>query len=122
MDRTRGESKTAHRELRRWTPTIVSLVGALTICLAFGVPQLVSAAGGAGSIFTPVGPTRVLDTRTGLGRSGEGKVPAGGTVTVRGLSGARALAVNITVTEPDAAGFVTAWPGGARPNSSAVNY
>ena len=122
MDRTKGDSKDAHRDLRRWTPTIVSLVGALTICLAFGVPQLVSAAGGSGSVFTPVGPTRVLDSRTGLGTRVAGKVPAGGTVVVRGLSGARALAVNITVTEPDAAGFITAWPGGARPNSSAVNY
>jgi hypothetical protein len=102
--------------LGRWAPAIVSIAGALVVSLAVGVPAIVSAATGSGSTFTPVGPTRVLDTRNG------DKVPAGGTISVTGVAGARAVAVNITVTEPDGPGFVTAWPSGARPNVSSVNY
>jgi hypothetical protein len=108
--------------MRRWAPTLVSLIGALVVTLVVGVPALVSAAGDNGTTFVPSGPTRVLDTRSGLGVFGNGKVAAGHTVNVHGIAGARALAVNITVTDPDAAGFITAWPGGSRPNTSALNY
>jgi hypothetical protein len=102
-------------DLRRWAPAIASIAGALFVALV-GVPRLVSAADSTGSTFTPVGPTRVLDTRN------DAKVSAGGIIAVRGVTGARAVAVNITVTEPDGPGFVTAWPGGPTPVVSNVNY
>jgi hypothetical protein len=82
----------------------------------------------------PVVPARLLDTRPGLGTvdgqfSGMGIVPAGGVVslTVDGRGGvaadASAVALNVTVANPSAAGFVTVYPcGGGIPNSSSVNF
>jgi hypothetical protein len=113
---TSASSTGRRRRLAAWAPAIVSIVGALVVSLMVGVPRLVSAAANSNSTFTPVGPLRVLDTRNGA------KVPAGGTITVTGVAGASAVAVNITVTEPDGPGFVTAWPSGARPTVSSVNY
>jgi hypothetical protein len=70
-----------------------------------------------------VAPDRLLDTRA------TGKVsPNGGVVTfdVRGRGGvdatAQSVLVNITVNEPGAAGFLTAFPEGAVPNASNVNF
>lgn len=74
--------------------------------------------------FQPVSPQRSLDTRT----SG-GPVAGGGTalVSVGGVgsipSTATATIMNVTVTQPTAAGFVTAYDSGSpRPNSSNLNY
>ena len=77
--------------------------------------------------FVPVAPTRLLDTRTGLG----GSTPAGhGTVHLqvsgRGpvpSTGVTAVVVNLTVTGPGAAGYVTAYPDlGYQPTSSSINF
>ena len=63
-----------------------------------------------------VSPTRILDTRT------TAKLGTSSAVTVKsGIAGASAVAVNITITDNDAAGFVTAWAGGARPDTSIIN-
>lgn len=82
-----------------------------------------------GSRFTPLPPARVLDTREGNGAP-PGKVAAGGTVdlqvTGRGgvpASGVSAVVLNVTVTEPTALSFLTAWPAGeVRPVASNLNF
>ena len=81
------------------------------------------AQGGYG--YQPGTPTRVLDTRNGTGVAGPvaaegvlrldlaGKVPAG----------AAAAVINLTVTEPQKSGHLTAYPDGApRPNASNLNF
>jgi hypothetical protein len=74
--------------------------------------------------LTPVVPRRLIDTR-----SGGAQIPAGSTqqVTVAGNGGvpanAVAVVVNVTVTGPDRAGFVTVYPCGAsRPDVSNLNF
>lgn len=84
--------------------------------------------GAVGALYLPVDPARVLDTRTGLGAAG-GRVGAGALlvlqVTGRGgipASGVSAVVLNVTVTEPTAVSFLTAWPAGdARPLASNLN-
>ncbi|MEV4190375.1 hypothetical protein [Streptomyces toxytricini] len=76
----------------------------------------------AGALFHTAGPTRVLDTR------GTGAVPARGSIGLD-LSGspalgrAKAVVLNVTVTEPQSDGHLTVWPAGtARPDSSNLNW
>lgn len=62
-------------------------------------------------------PTRVLDTRH------TAKLTAGQAVEVVVEPGATAAFVNLTVTEADGRGYVTAWSGvGPKPNVSNLNY
>jgi hypothetical protein len=80
--------------------------------------------GSTGDLYRPIEPRRVLDTRLGTG-SAVGKL-AGGAVlalTISGLpAGATGVIVNLTATEADAAGFITAWPcGQAQPLASTLN-
>jgi hypothetical protein len=88
-----------------------------------------------GGSFTGVTPARLMETRAGLPTiddqfDGAGKVGAQSVtaldVTGRGgvpASGVGAVALNITVTEPTASSFVTAWPAGqARPTASNLNF
>jgi hypothetical protein len=74
-------------------------------------------------LFTALAPARVLDTRT-TAPIGPGAVNvftfagAGGVPT-----GARAVVMNVTVTDPTADGFVTVFPGlGPIPPSSSLNF
>ncbi|MFE9636454.1 hypothetical protein [Streptomyces sp. NPDC006463] len=76
----------------------------------------------AGATFHTAGPKRMLDSRT------TGAVPARGT-TVLDLSGSRelgrakAVVLNVTVTDPKSDGHLTAWPSGTtRPDSSNLNW
>ena len=75
--------------------------------------------------FTGMSPTRVLDTRVGTGVP-TAKLGAGQTVTltVPGLpSGITSVALNVTVTNPTAASFLTVYPGGStRPFASNLNF
>ena len=87
------------------------------------------------SALTPIDPARLLDTRSvgvttdGL-FAGGGPISGGGKldllVTGRGgvpASGVGAVVVNVTVTGPSAAGYLTAWPtGSARPLASNLNF
>ena len=102
-------------------------------------PQVdaVRGVGTAGATFAPdavpadepgglhaVTPQRVVDTRSGA------KVSAGGVLEVpiagqAGLppTGVEAVVVTLTVTGPEAAGFITAWPcDAARPDVSNLNF
>ncbi|MFD9126429.1 right-handed parallel beta-helix repeat-containing protein [Kitasatospora sp. NPDC059571] len=82
----------------------------------------------AGSDYTPYGPTRLLDTRSGLGAAKQ-KVGSYGTVRLKvgGNGGipanASAVVLNLTATNPTQNGFLTAYPeGDQRPFTSNVNY
>jgi hypothetical protein len=91
----------------------------------------------AASSFTPVVPARLLDTRPagpGIATAdgqflSQGVVAAGTTLQLQ-VAGrvdvpidASAVALNVTVTEPSAAGFVTVFPCGvATPNASNLNF
>jgi hypothetical protein len=77
--------------------------------------------------FNPLTPARVLDTRAG---GNAGAVGPGATIDipfagVGGVpaSGAVAVAMNVTVTQPTASGFVTMFPTGAsRPLAANLNF
>jgi len=68
---------------------------------------------------------RLLDTRTGSGKVGEGqilRVPVLGPGGVP-ATGVSAVAVNVTVDQPSGPGFVTVFPcGGGVPLASNLNY
>ena len=90
------------------SPGTVQLIVDVTGYYRAGIP---TAAGALGS----VAPARVLDTRTG---NGAPQVPVGGgrtiAVKVTGLAGVpaagvAAVVVNVTVTQPTAGGYITAW-------------
>ncbi len=78
--------------------------------------------------FVPVTPTRILDTRQGLGAP-SGVVPAGGHIELQiagnaGLpaAGVAAVVLNVTATEAAAAGHVAVYPSGTRrPTVSNLN-
>jgi len=83
---------------------------------------------GATSSYTAVSPTRILDTRSGLGDSGP--VGPGGSInlTVQGnggvpSSGAAAVVMNTTVTDTTSPSFLTLYPEGtAQPTASNLNW
>lgn len=78
----------------------------------------------SGSKFNAVGPTRVMDTRIGLG--GAGRLPAGGTarVAIHPLpANATAVALNVTSAAASGQGFATVYPCAAGlPRTSTLNY
>jgi hypothetical protein len=102
--------------------------GRLVSCSVSGTPGTWSSVG-----LTPLTPARFLDTRSGVGLankqgSGDGNVR---NLTIAGVTvgsttvptSARAIAANITVTNPTSGGFVTIWNTGAtRPDTSNVNF
>ena len=84
--------------------------------------------------YHPINPARVIDTRVGSAtvdgqQSGAGAAAAGSvtTVSITGRAGvpvdAAAAVLNVTVTEPAAAGFATVFPCGTQPpTASNLNY
>ena len=91
--------------------------------------------GSGQSSYTAVGPARLLETRVGDGLStvdgnfnGIG-MRAESSVLELGVSGragvpnrAVSVALNVTVTNPIKAGFVTVYPCGTRPNAAQLNH
>ncbi|WP_328923794.1 hypothetical protein OG429_03575 [Streptomyces sp. NBC_00190] len=83
----------------------------------------------AASGYTSVKPSRLVDTREGLGTA-KGQAAAQSTFDVRiagqgGLpaNGVTAVALNVTVTEPKSAGHLTVFPSGQQaPSTSSVNF
>ncbi|MBR7828994.1 hypothetical protein KDK95_21985 [Actinospica sp. MGRD01-02] len=82
--------------------------------------------------YTPVAPTRLLDTRNGTGAA-KAKVGAYKSVTlnVTGQIGdvlftqtnSAAVVAHVTVTNTASAGFITSYPGGAKlPTASTLNF
>jgi len=85
----------------------------------------------AGDRFTPITPQRLFDTRTGEGGVPTGKLAGGAAldVQVQGThdipsAGVSAVVINLTVTEPDADGWLRATPTGqaSGPPTSNVNF
>jgi PKD repeat protein len=81
------------------------------------------------STYVPITPIRVLDTRKGIGLSGEFGVNAPRSWTVAGFDGgsiptdAVAVTGNVTVTGQSAKGYVSLTPGpNADPKSSTINF
>jgi hypothetical protein len=80
--------------------------------------------------YTPVSPERVLDTRNGNGQLGPAPIPDASTISVQitgraGVpsKGISAVAMNVTVTDPTAVGFITLFPNGTeRPLASNLNF
>jgi uncharacterized protein (DUF1501 family) len=83
----------------------------------------------SGDRFTPVAPARLFDTREGLGIQ-PGKVPPATPIEVQvagnaGVppTGATAVVLNLTVTEPESDGWMRATPAGqAAASTSNVNF
>lgn len=85
-----------------------------------------------GTAFVPLNPVRVLDTRTGTGQLQQSEPSAYNDVSwdendgpLGALLGATALTMNLTVTQPQANGFITAYPSVGvvnPPTASNVNF
>jgi hypothetical protein len=110
--------------------TIAALSGAGQLCVwTFAETDiLVDITGWLGpsgtSRLTPIGPTRVVDTRSGLGGR---RLGAGATMTVdlngKVPPGSTAVALNVTGVTASTPGFMTVFPcSGAVPNTSTVNF
>ncbi len=103
----------------------VNYATAVGICGVAGETVVVVSAGR----YTPLTPARILDTRDGTGGV-TGPIGSGSTAIVqvagRGgvpASGAAAVALNVTATQPTADGFLTIYPSGtARPVASNLNF
>jgi len=120
-------------------PAAIVMIAALLLALStFGVtigPVQAASAGPAGSTYHPVTPTRILDTRYGIGLSGPlsvhqahtfGVTGAGG-VLVGGGSvvpvGATAVTGNLTVTAQTSNGYLYIGPDPVDfPSSSTLNF
>ncbi|MGV9263859.1 hypothetical protein ACWDRR_04235 [Kitasatospora sp. NPDC003701] len=85
--------------------------------------------GGAGSLLSPVNPTRILNTVSGVGAPA-GRVGWGGVVPLKvtgvagvPATGVTAVVMSVTAVNPTQTGFVTAYPHGqAVPDASNVNF
>lgn len=74
----------------------------------------------APTLYTAISPRTVMDTRTGIGAA-KAKLSGGGrvTLTIPGQpAGASAVTLNVTVTNPTAAGLLSASP--LRNNTNAL--
>ncbi|WP_405830600.1 hypothetical protein [Streptomyces sp. NBC_00105] len=84
---------------------------------------------GSGSTYKPITPTRLMDTRSGLGVP-KAKVGQGGTVTLQvagtsGIpaSGVTAVVLNVTATDPTEGSYVSVYPNGTtRTSASNLNF
>ncbi|MGB8861583.1 MAG: hypothetical protein WCC60_20170 [Ilumatobacteraceae bacterium] len=88
-----------------------------------GAPEV--ARGGLG--YTSVAPTRLLDTRNGIGdKAGRYQIGDDRSLKVAGVAGvpadAQSVVLNVTSAAPTGVGYVTVYPDGqARPNASNLN-
>ena len=85
-----------------------------------------SPASAAPGYFRPLAPVRLMDTRIALGGTsfGSGESRALKVAGVGGVPvGAVGVVLNVTVTSPTSAGYLTVWPTPlARPETSSVNF
>ena len=86
---------------------------------------------GPGSVFTSVAPVRILDSRDGTGvvgshagRLGRGEVLVVHVTDANGVpTDAKAVLLNLTITQAENRGFATVFPcGHLRPNASNLNF
>ncbi|MGW7450261.1 PKD domain-containing protein, partial [Streptomyces sp. NPDC054787] len=84
---------------------------------------------GTGSTYKPITPTRLMDTREGLGVP-KAKISGGGTATLQvtgtaGIpaTGVTAVVLNVTATDPTAGSYVSVYPNGTtRTSASNLNF
>ncbi len=113
------------RLLHRRTVRVSTVAAVLCLSVCVAAPaSVVHAAPAGASAYVPVSPYRILDTRVGLGFP-QRRVNAGEAFTLQLTnvpSGSSAVVLNLTVTAPAGAGFVTIYPTGvALPNASSIN-
>ncbi|MFJ2776883.1 MULTISPECIES: hypothetical protein [unclassified Kitasatospora] len=85
--------------------------------------------GGAGSLLSPINPTRILNTVSGVGAPA-GRVGWGGVVPLKvtgvagvPASGVTAVVMSVTAVNPSRTGYVTVYPDGQGvPDASNVNF
>jgi hypothetical protein len=116
----------------RWA----AIGAAVAVSLGAGGLAVVGASSSPASSFVAVTPERVLDTRVGLGLDGPlvsptgrdlpitGTIPTPGGAQVVVPDGATAVALNVTVVQPAADGFVSVRPSGTpgTPTTSNLNF
>jgi hypothetical protein len=100
------------------TDLVIDLVGAYTA----------DGAAHGGSLYYPITPERLYDTRDGTGGIG-GPISNGSNLGIAfaghgavPTSGAAAVDANVTITNPSAGGHTTVWPSGPKPTASTLNY
>ncbi|WP_327375935.1 S53 family peptidase [Streptomyces sp. NBC_01216] len=82
----------------------------------------------AGVSFHTAGPSRLLDTRSALGTGSTAPLGAGTNLVLdlndgHTLANAKAVVLNVTITAPSTAGFLTVWPDGTSlPTASNLNW
>ena len=103
--------------------------GLISIYNSSGSTQvIVDVTGWFAAGFEAIAPVRVMDTREGLGgihlAPGEARnLKVTGQANIPDDGGVGAVSLNVTVTDPTAAGFVTLWPAGReQPPTSNVNF
>ena len=105
-------------------PRIRALTAAVALLSSLFVGALTVATPVEAAVTTAV-PSRLLDTRSGIGRAA-GIVGPGDVVRVQTpatASGATSLALNVTATDAQASGFVTIWAcDEAKPDTSNLNF
>ncbi|WP_030438056.1 right-handed parallel beta-helix repeat-containing protein [Actinoplanes subtropicus] len=83
-----------------------------------------------GAVYTPVSPTRILDTRAALGVPTTTPVAPGadvvlpiGPINTEAAADITAVVATVTVTQPTASGFLTVYPDGQElPTASNLNF
>jgi hypothetical protein len=123
-----------HGVIMRILRTVLAGTAATALAVAGSVYFVASPASaappvGAVGTYTPLAPSRILDTRSGVGAP-KGIVGRGATVHLqvngRGgvpSSGVSAVVLNLTVTGTLANGYLTAYPdGAAKPTASSINF
>ncbi|HEX2783288.1 MAG TPA: hypothetical protein VHN36_06860 [Ilumatobacteraceae bacterium] len=120
------------REFRLVHVGVAAVLGAATVT-AIGLVQLATAAGsGTPSVFVPITPCRLIDTRAGSDNVGTRATPIGSneaaTFAVWGTNGhctipntATGIATNTTAVNPTAGSFLTVYPADASPRPTASN-
>jgi hypothetical protein len=108
---------------------LYNLTGSVDLVADVGGYFTDSTPGGTGTRFVGLTPTRILDTRDGTGGYPVGAIGAGSSyaVSIWGAggvpSGATAVVANLTVANPTAFSYLTAWPPDApRPTASDLNF
>jgi hypothetical protein len=118
----------------------IGAAGQVSFFNAYGITDLIldlqgyvipaSPIPGPAGFFNPLPPQRILDTRSGAGVTAAARVGAQGSIDVqltsRGgvpQSGVSAVVLNVTVTNPSAASYLTVFPtGGSTPLVSNLNF
>jgi len=110
---------------------LVHLLGATTLVVGATAiplsPHHATAVVAGTNAYTAVSPTRVLDSRIGLGVPARLAARSSFVLDIGGLTPvpttATAVVLNVTATNPDGPGYVSAWPPNvAQPTTSIINF